>query len=576
MDAARVPESFLDVLKDRTDIVSVIGRRVELKKAGVTYKGLCPFHTENSPSFTVSPTRQTFHCFGCGMHGSVLSFLIEYEGTPFREAVRDLAAEAGIALPAEMTGTGALAVDTRPLYEAMDRAARFFRYSLGQSDVAKAYLKGRGVVKDTLNRFAVGFAAPGWRNLKEAFVDYEVNPHIVDCGLVREKQQEGDEFAATDSSQTKQPAGRRANRYDTFRNRITFGVRDSRGRLIAFGGRVIDPNDDPKYLNSPESPIFDKSSTLFGLFEARDAVRAKKEVLVVEGYMDVLMLSQEGVQNVVAAMGTAFTRWHLERLLTATNRIVYAFDGDAAGRKAAWRALETTMSVLEDEHDFRFLLLPSKLDPDEMVRKEGVDAFEMRVRKSLSLSEFLVSELTEKHNGLASPEDRARFASEATAIVSKISYKAKLRKILLDHIASEARVPGSAARALRSTTTSHAATKSFWANLADAAQRAPNVAASCAESILPLLDIDDPEEAGLSQILLTAQVNAQEGSVEQDIGEASHEPGWILARDSLRSAVDLIVSYREDQARADLTRQFNEGELDESDFLRMRQSLSGA
>ncbi|TXI25532.1 MAG: DNA primase [Roseateles sp.] len=554
----RVPDAFLDTLKDRTDVVALIGRRVELKKAGVTYKGLCPFHSEKSPSFTVSPTRQTYHCFGCGMHGGALSFLMEYEGTPFREAVEALAAEAGIALPSEMTGSGAPSVDTKPLFAAMERAARFFRYSLGQSDEAKAYLKGRGVIKETLNRFCIGFAPAGWRNLREAFSDYEHNPHIVDCGLVREKKADAQEGSG--------PPGGRTSRYDSFRRRITFGVRNTRGQLVAFGGRVIDPEDSPKYLNSAESAIFDKSSTLFGLYEARESIRAKREALVVEGYMDVVMLSQSGVHNVVAAMGTAFTRLHLERLLSTTSRIIYAFDGDAAGRKAAWRALETTMTVLEDEHDFRFLLLPSGLDPDELVQQEGLNAFEARASKALSLSEFLVRELTERHNGLATPEDRARFESEATEIVSKISFKTKLRRILLSHIAAEARAPGSAARAIQSTARPRPTRKTVWAALTEAARRAPAAAADLAQTIVPLLDLSAPDEAEFCQLLtdLARQAGAPSSAVADE----------VIARDTLYAAVDMIVSHREDQAKADLVRQFNDGELDEADYLRKRQALT--
>ncbi|MDL5034372.1 DNA primase [Pelomonas sp. APW6] len=555
----RVPDAFLDTLKDRTDVVALIGRRVELKKAGATYKGLCPFHSEKSPSFTVSPSRQTYHCFGCGMHGGALSFLMEYEGTPFREAVEALAAEAGIALPAEMTGSGTHSVDTKPLFAAMERAARFYRYSLGQSEEAKAYLKSRGVIKETLNRFCIGFAPAGWRNLREAFSDYERNQHILDCGLVREKKADAHEGSGTPSPSA------RASRYDCFRRRITFGVRNSRGQLVAFGGRVIDPEEGPKYLNSAESAIFDKSSTLFGLYEAREHIRTKREALVVEGYMDVVMLSQSGVRNVVAAMGTAFTRLHLERLLSTTSRIIYAFDGDAAGRQAAWRALETTMTVLEDEHDFRFLLLPSGLDPDELVQQEGLNAFEARAGKALSLSEFMVRELTERHNGLATPEDRARFESEATEIVLKISFKTKLRRILLSHIAAEARSPGSTARAIRSAARPRPTRKTVWAALTEAARRAPATAANLAQTIVPLLDLSAPDEAAFCQLL--TDLARQAGTPSSDVADE------VIARDTLHAAVDMIVGYREEQAKADLVRQFNAGELDEASYLRKRQAM---
>lgn len=557
-EASRIPDSFLEQIKDRADIVSIVGRRVPLKKAGASFVGLCPFHSEKSPSFSVSAQRGTYHCFGCGMHGSALSFIIEHDGLPFREAVKELASEVGLPLPTAMAAGQAAAPDTVPLYAAMERAARYFRHVLKHSPTAIDYLKGRGVKGETLKRYLIGFAADEWRGLKEAFPDYERNDALVSAGLVREKEQEASGGGPP-----------RRNRYDTFRSRITFGVRDSRGRIVAFGGRIVG-DGDPKYLNSPESPIFDKSSTLFGLFEAREAIRAKKEVLIVEGYMDVVMLAQSGVANAVASMGTAFTRFHLERALTQSDRIVFAFDGDNAGQKAAWKALITCMGVIEDKHDVRFLLVPDGLDPDEFVQRDGRDAFEALVAGAPGLSQFLISQLRQQNNDLASPEDRARFAAQGSEIAGKLSYRNKLRKILLDQIEAESRVPGAALKVLQSEERAargqaDAAGAGVWRTLAAAAMVAPGTAIEQREHIAALLDPDDPQERALIEQLdeLVA------GAADDEASARIH-----LARDILRNAVDVICQHREKQARQELDRLLAQGEIDETHYLRQRMALT--
>jgi DNA primase len=546
----RIPEQFIAQVNERADILKVIERSVKLKKAGANnYLGLCPFHKERTPSFTVAPHKGIYKCFGCGASGGALSFLMEHDGTPFRDAVKELAHDAGLALPPEMTegeASGGPAVETGPLFHSMDIAAKCFGHVLRHTPAAIDYLKGRGVTAAGARKFLLGMAPDEWRGLKEAFPDYETNPFILQAGLVREK--------TSDDGRT--------NRYDTFRNRITFGVRDTRGRIVAFGGRVLG-DGEPKYLNSPESPIFNKSGALFGLYEAREAIRQKKLAIVVEGYMDVVMLSQFGVENVVASMGTSFTRWHVERLLTQSDAIAFAFDGDAAGRKAAWRAMETCVNVVEDHHDIRFLILPGNLDPDDLVQAEGAAAFDERVRKAPSLSEFLVSELTLKHNNLATAEDRARFASEGSNVAGRLSYRTKLRGLLLQQIAAEAALPGSAIKALQSQSAARYAPVTLWSRLADAARIAPDEAVQHRAIIVELLDRDDPNEAQLAQLLLSLDPAAGVAGAPDRC-----EPRWLVARDALRAAIDLIVEHREQQARDDLRARFQRGDIGEQEFLR--------
>jgi DNA primase len=556
---ARIPEAFISELNAKADILEIVSRSVKLKKTGQNYVGLCPFHGEKTPSFTVAPHKGFYHCFGCGAAGNALSFLMEYEGTAFRDAIEELCTSTGTPLPAEMTRNeaSAPAIDTTPLFSAMERASRFFSHCLRHSNEAKSYLKGRGLTADSLKRYLIGYAPDEWRSLKEAFPDYDKNPFIQLTGLIREN----------DSNK----------KYDTFRNRITFGVRDTRGRIVAFGGRIIG-DGEPKYLNSPESPIFNKSGALFGLFEARESIRQKRLALVVEGYMDVVMLAQCGVHNVVASMGTAFTRWHMEKLLTQTDCVVFAFDGDKAGRQAARRALESVVGMVEDHHDIRFLLLPDGKDPDELVQEEGAEAFEARIQAAPSLSQFLIAALSEGNNGLATAEDRARFASEGAILAGKISYRTKLRSQMLQLIASESRMPGSALRALQPATHLRSAPHAFWSKLAGAARLCPGLAQELRGQLLPLLDLDDPDETAFAQSLeapqAQAQAEAQNTGSKQDGHPGGHpesgvmaSPEALLARDTLSHALDLIVEYRERQHMLALREQFNKGEITEDEYL---------
>lgn len=620
-----IPDSFLEQLKERSNVLDVVGRRVQLRKTGTSMVGLCPFHKERSPSFTVSPVRNTYHCFGCGVHGDALAFLIEHDGLPFRQAVRELAGEIGLPLPAEMQAGGKPAVDTGPMYQAMELAHRFFLHTLRESPEARSYLRGRGLEPRMLKRFHIGYAPAKWRGLREAFADYDRNATLVQVGLVREKSQDeegrpeavrtpdagapGDPAQSTSADakpsgglaalaalsalsdtdsqhpqQPPQPARTRTNRYDTFRNRITFGVRDTRGRTIAFGARALGeegPKDGPKYLNSPESPIFDKSGSLFGLFEARDAIRQHKWAFVVEGFMDVVMLAQHGVENAVAAMGTAFTRWHLERLLTQTSTIAFCFDGDAAGQKAAFKAMQTCAGLIEDEHDFRFVVLPDDLDPDEFVRQRGAQAWQDLVQAAPGWTEFMMTSLQKACGidpakpALASAQARAQFAAQAVAIAQRISYGQRLRKIVLEHIEAESRLPGTALQALRRVPQKDALTRgrNLWELLLQSAKAAPAVAIGVRQEILELLEPQHPEERALAQALEQIDASAISTISAGNDTATTTTPGYLMACDSLRSAVDLIVEHRQRQVREELDRQLAAGQITDLDYLRAKQQL---
>ncbi|MCX7891702.1 MAG: DNA primase [Burkholderiales bacterium] len=393
-----IPESFKQALLARVDLVDVIDARVPLKKAGANFTACCPFHTEKTPSFTVSPAKQFYHCFGCGAHGNAISFLMEYGGLGYVEAVRELAESVGMQLPAyeESRARPAPGPD---LYEVMERAAKYYRDSLRRSPQAIEYLKGRGLEGRTAARFGIGYAPAGWQNLEAVFANY-ADKALAEAGLV----------IANDEGR----------RYDRFRDRIMFPILDQRGRVIGFGGRVLAGTDGPKYLNSPETPLFEKGRELYGLAQAREAIRSSGRVLVVEGYMDVVMLAQHGVENAVATLGTATTPLHVQKLLRQAAEVVFCFDGDAAGRKAAWHALEVSLGVLSDAATIRFLFLPPEHDPDSFVRERGRDAFEAALRAAEPLSAFLVAELRSRAN-LGTPEGRARLVHEAKPLLKRVA-----------------------------------------------------------------------------------------------------------------------------------------------------------
>ncbi len=411
-----IPKSFVQDLLSRVDIVDVIESHIPLKRAGSNLTACCPFHNEKSPSFTVSPTKQFYHCFGCGAHGSAISFLMEYSGLNFVEAVKDLAQRAGMQVPevraprAEAAGGGGTE-SSEALLDLLHRAAAYYKAELKKSERAIAYLKGRGLTGEIAARFGLGYAPAGWQGLASVFADY-ADRSLVAAGLVIQ----GDD----------------GKRYDRFRDRIMFPIVSQRGQIIGFGGRVLDKSE-PKYLNSPETPLFEKGHELYGLFHARQGVRAAGRVIVVEGYMDVVALAQYGVTNAVATLGTATTPWHVQKLFRQTDEVVFCFDGDAAGRRAAWRALENALEHLQDGKQVRFLFLPAEHDPDSYVRAEGREAFDRMTAQAMPLSAFALKELA-SHVDMATAEGRAKFLQDARPLVQRISAPI-LRIMLRDQLA---------------------------------------------------------------------------------------------------------------------------------------------
>ena len=401
-----IPQDFIQTLLARVDIVEVIDRHVRLKKAGAHYKACCPFHNEKTPSFNVSPSRQFYHCFGCGAHGNAIGFVMEYAGLAYPDAIRELAQQAGLEVP-ETRGDPARAAAAKGLLERMMEALAYYRAQLKQAPAAIDYLKRRGVSGEIAARYGLGFAPDAWQSLQSVFADYET-PAMKETGLVIDSDPGGEDGSAP----------RKSRRYDRFRGRVMFPILDARGNVIGFGGRVIGEGE-PKYLNSPETPLFEKGRELYGLYQARRAIRDANRVIVVEGYMDVVALAQHGVENAVATLGTATTPLHVGKLLKLADEVVFCFDGDAAGRKAAWRALEVSLPVLVDGKRVAFLFLPPEDDPDTFVRREGSEAFDKVLGEAKPLSQFLVSELASRTD-MASAEGRARFVAEAKPLLAQI------------------------------------------------------------------------------------------------------------------------------------------------------------
>lgn len=398
---ALIPQSFIADLLNRVDIVDVVGQHVKLKKAGANYQGLCPFHSEKSPSFSVSPTKQFYHCFGCGAHGSAISFLMEYSGLGYVDAIEELARSAGLDVPREERSATDIAKQQRAmaLSEVMSSAADWYRQQLKSSPRAIDYLKGRGLTGEIAKRYALGYAPDGWQGLEAVFGPYsneEVAKTLVEGGLVIQGEQV--EGSSDNKSAVK--------RYDRFRDRVMFPIRNPKGQTIGFGGRILDQGE-PKYLNSPETPLFSKGNTLYGLFEARQAIRAKEYVLVCEGYMDVVALAQLGFPNAVATLGTACTANHVRMLLRQTDKVIFSFDGDAAGQRAAQRALEACLPLMSDDKEIRFLFLPTEHDPDSYVRAYGAVAFEKAIQEAMSISSFFFKVASDGHE-LTTPEGRAQ------------------------------------------------------------------------------------------------------------------------------------------------------------------------
>jgi DNA primase len=426
--AGRIPQHFIDELIARTDIVEVIGSRVQLKRGGKEFKACCPFHDEKSPSFTVSADKQFYHCFGCGAHGTALGFMMEYDHLSFVEAVEDLAARAGLEVPRE----GGAAAPSHPndeLYVAMERAALFFRQALSGEPKARDYLNRRALTPDIIQRFGIGYAPARWDALLGRYGTTEDERHVLlRAGLiierVREHAQPGDERGF----------------YDRFRDRVMFPIRDTRGRTIGFGGRVLDAGE-PKYLNSPETELFHKGRELYGLFEGRQATRSLQRLLVVEGYMDVVSLHQAGITYAVATLGTATTPEHLSRIFRLVGEVVFCFDGDRAGRAAAWRALENAVGEVKQGRQVRFLFLPDGHDPDTLVQEEGAQAFEARLASALPLSDYFIRELSSRVD-MASVDGRARLVELARPLVRRIPSDV-YRELLVTQLAEAVRMSAS-------------------------------------------------------------------------------------------------------------------------------------
>lgn len=409
-----IPQAFIQELLARLDIVDVVDQYLPLKKAGSNYVACCPFHNEKTPSFTVTQTKQFYHCFGCGAHGTAISFVMEYQGLGFVETVEQLATSIGLTVPQETVTAAARPAAVSPdLYALMSQACLYYRSQLKQAQPAIDYLKARGLTGQVAARFQLGFAPDNWQNLAAVFDDYQ-NQALLDAGLVTESE-----------------SGRR---YDRFRGRIIFPIINLRNQVIGFGGRVLPGEGEPKYLNSPETVLFEKGRELYGLYQAQKSIRARRQALVVEGYMDVVALVQHGVDHVVAALGTATTAHHLQKLFRMADQIVFCFDGDAAGQKAAWRAMENALPQLQDGKRINFLFLPAEHDPDSYIRQFGQEAFEALLDEAGTLSGFLLGQISHDLD-LSQPEARSVLLQRAQPLLAQLQAPA-LSVMLRKEVAS--------------------------------------------------------------------------------------------------------------------------------------------
>lgn len=418
--AGKIPRDFIDDLLSRTDVVDIVDSRVKLKKAGKNYQACCPFHNEKSPSFTVSQEKQFYHCFGCGAHGNAISFLMEFDRLEFVEAIEELAKLYGLEVPREQGNIPAISEEKKLQqqddYALMEQVARFFQQQLKQnsnSDKAINYLKSRGLSGDIVKQWEIGYAPDSWDSLLSTFGHDQVKvKQLIDLKLVNQNEQ--------------------GRRYDFFRDRIMFPIRDKRGRVVGFGGRILE-GDGPKYLNSPETRIFHKGSELFGFYHARQQNRQLEAVLIVEGYMDVVALSQFGINQATAALGTATTAEHMQMLVRATPHIVCCYDGDRAGREAAWRALENALPALKDGIRLSFLFLPDGEDPDTMVRKVGKDAFMTMLDEAMPLSRFFFENQLKKHK-IGTPEGKIALRKAAMPLIDSV-LGSEQKQMLLEELA---------------------------------------------------------------------------------------------------------------------------------------------
>jgi DNA primase len=409
--AGLIPQDFIDDLIARADIIEVVGRRVQLKKAGREFKACCPFHDEKTPSFTVSPGKGFYHCFGCGAHGTAIGFLMEFDHMSFVEAIESLAASMGVDVPRSESDKPARRYDE--LFSLLDSVARHWQACLKEAPAAVEYVKQRGIDGSTAKRFGIGYAPDGWSNVLDKFgKSEEATEKLLATGLIIRK----------DNGQ----------HYDRFRDRIMFPIRDARGRTIGFGGRTLG-DGEPKYLNSPETVLFHKGRELYGLYEARQALRSIEQLVVVEGYMDAVALARHGIDFAVATLGTATTPEHLNRLFRLTEDVCFAFDGDRAGRKAAWRALENALPLIREGRQIRFMFLPEGHDPDSYVNELGTDAFLKALDEGVALSEFLIQELAGQVD-MNTVDGRARLAELARPLVNKVP-AGVYRELLIESLA---------------------------------------------------------------------------------------------------------------------------------------------
>ena len=514
--AGRIPQEFLDQLLSRVDLVEVINARTPLRRAGHDFMACCPFHAEKTPSFSVSPRKQFYHCFGCGAHGNAIGFLMAYERLEFLDAVEELARLAGLEIP--KTG-GSADPSTRSLLEWLAQADRFFRRQLREHPVrqrAVDYLRQRGLTGQIAGRFGIGYAPPGWENLVRALREAGAEPDsIVEAGLASRDEQ--------------------SRLRDRFRDRIIFPIRDRRGRVIAFGGRALDNDNPPKYLNSPETALFHKRSELYGLYEAHvDHSQRLQRLVIVEGYLDVVALAQHGIAYVVATLGTATTAGHLERLFRVVDELVFCFDGDRAGRAAGWRALEAALPLLRDGRQISFLFLPEGEDPDSLVRREGQAAFEQRLTQATPLADYLFAELRTQANP-NTLAGRARMAELARPLLEKLP-EGHFRDLMGDRLQRDAKLVHTRLQPLSPTAV---------ANIA--AHRAPLTRTPLRKAIALLLH--RPELAQTTPV------------DDPDLRER-HEPGIrllvdlleILQRQPQLRAAALLERYRDTPERAILER----------------------
>lgn len=533
-----IPQGFIQDLLARVDIVDVVGRDVQLKKAGQNFVGLCPFHSEKSPSFTVSPSKQFFHCFGCGAHGTAIGFLMENRGRGFVDVIRELAQQVGMAVPEDTAAAAAAGGRTQALSDVLLAAADAFRRRLKTSEPAIRYLKGRGVSGATAARYALGYSDDDWKGLAADFEAYD-DPRLVEAGLVVEGE---------------------GKRYDRFRGRVMFPIRNRRGLVIGFGARSLD-GTEPKYLNSPETPLFHKGKELYGVFEAQEAIRRKRRVVVCEGYLDVIQLAQAGIEEVVAALGTAVTSHHVSELFRLAEHVVFAFDGDAAGRKAARRALEAALPVLSDTKRIDFVLLPEGEDPDSLVKAHGAEAFVDEMNRALPLSRWFVHSLSEGKD-LGTAEGRAALLAESKPLVSTMPAGA-FRLQLLGELAQSARSPSADIEALfglkpwrrlpaaprRDSVRTVVETASLKQRILQRLLAYPDLASEFAIAIEDLLSAgEEPIDRQIEEVRVAAtQIRSlTSGALQEMLAESEHAAAYReAAARELQTETDLMAARDE-------------------------------